>query len=719
MRPSVGSIDDQEEARIMWDRSPLWGRIRARLSRGQGNEQTYLLLLATVIGLGGGFGAIGFRHLIHFFQKGFLYLAAWLNQLATGQWQTFSTLWDVPFWTKILIPATGGLIVGPLIYFFAREAKGHGVPEVMTAVALKRGYIRKRLVLFKALASALTIASGGSAGREGPIVHIGSAWGSMVGQILRVSPDRMKIFVGCGAAAGIAATFNAPVAGIFFSLEVILGDFAVGTLSAVAISSVIATVVARMFAGDELALTLPAIFSLVSPWEIFTYLGLGVLAGIVAVLFTKTLDKFEDFYDGVKLPDWFKPVTGGALVGLIAIWFPQVFGVGYDTIDTVFAGQLAVGTMALLVLLKILATSLTLGGGMSGGIFAPSLVIGSLLGGAYGGVIHKLLPTVTAPAGAYALVAMGGVVAAATNAPITAVLILFEMTGNYQIIVALILTCMVSNNVARVLMTDSIYTMRHTKNGINLHGGREQSILQSLTVREIMKTDHEPIPRWLPLDAVVKAVLSREETDFFVTDEEGMLVGDINLHVIKDVLTDQGLGSLVLADDLMLTGIVFLTPETNLAEAMKLMSHRHVDVLPVVHGATNKTFLGVLYRSDLIDAYNRGILRQSALGVRYVRTEQQASVEQQLSLSDMVEVERGHATREIVVGQALAGKSLADINVRARFSVNAVAIRIAADGPQAQVHVPDPTVPLQRGDVLICAGTLDDLAAFNHAAGKD
>jgi chloride channel protein, CIC family len=700
----------------LWTR--IGQRIRSGFERGRGNEQTYLLAIATVIGLGGGFGAIGFRHLIFIFQKGFLKYAAALNWLATQEWVGYTSLWDIPFWTKMLIPATGGLIVGPLIYLFAREAKGHGVPEVMAAVALNRGVIRKRLVVFKALASALTIASGGSAGREGPIVHIGSAWGSMVGQVLRVSPERMKVFVGCGAAAAIAATFNAPIAGIFFSLEVILGDFAVGTLSAVAISSVIATVVARFFSGDHLALVLPEAFSLQSPWEMFTYLGLGLLAGVTAVVFTKTLAKTEDIFDVIKLPPWVKPVVGGLGVGFIAIWFPQVFGVGYDGIDSVFAGHFSIGFLALLVVAKIAATSLTLGGGMSGGIFAPSLLIGCVVGAAYGGVVNELLPTVTAPFGAYALVGMGGVVAAATNAPITAMLILFEMTGNYQIILALILTCAVSNITARALMTDSIYTIRHTKKGINLYGGREQSILQGLVVRDFMKRDHEPVPRWLPFDAVVKVMLSREETDFFVTDEASRLVGDINLHQVKDVLTEHGLASLVLADDLMTPIPVLLTPEMNLADAMKLMSHRHVDVLPVVDNTEDKTFLGVLNRSDLLDAYNREILRQSALGVRYVRSDHQATREQQLSMSDVIEVERGQITREVPIGEGMAGRSLADLNVRARFNVNVVAVRDASDPAGLHTHVPDPTMPLKLGAALICVGTPEDLSAFEHVATK-
>jgi len=698
----------------------MWRRIAANAALIRNDETTYLMLVASLIGLGGGLGAIGFRHLIHLLNVGFLGLASLLNRLASGEAVAYTILWDVPAWVKIVIPAVGGLIVGPLIYFFARETKGHGVPEVMVAVALRRGVIRMRVVFAKMFFSALTIASGGSTGREGPIVQIGSALGSGIGQLLKVSPSRMKIFVGCGAAAGIAATFNAPVAGMFFALEIILGDFAVGTLSAVAISSVMATVVARVFIGDELALRLPHAFTLVSGWEIFTYIGLGLCAALVSMLYVRTLTALELLYEKIRLPEWIKPATGGLLVGAIGIWFPQVFGVGYEAIDLLFAGKFALGTMALLVVLKILATSITLGSGGSGGVFAPALMIGAFLGGAYGTAVHAWLPTVTAAPGAYALVAMGAVVAAATNAPITAMLILFEMTGNYLIIVPLMITCILANTMRRFFLTESIYTIKLAKRGINIFGGREQTILQSLAVADYMRTDHEPIPRWLPFDAVVKTMISREESEFYVVDENNALCGEINMHTAKDILTSRGLGGLVLADDIMFTNVARVTPETSLAEAMKLLGRRHVDQLPVIESADKQTFLGVMRRSDLIDAYNREILRQSALGVRYVRTEQEAQAEKgrRGKAGDLVELEPDQVTREIVVGDYFVDRTLAELNLRARFGVKVVAIRRREYGAGAATTVPDPTTPLTRGDTMVCVGTPEQIEELERVAAK-
>ena len=467
-------------------------------------------------------------------------------------------------------------------------------------------------------------------------------------------------------------------------------------------------------------LVLPSVFELVSVWEVVTYAGLGLLAALAAVLFIQVLVFFEDLWeDRIPLPEWIKPAIGMGLVGVIGIWFPQVFGVGYEAIDLVFAGKMAMGLMALLVLMKILATSLTLGSGASGGVFAPSLGLGAFLGGAYGALIHGWLPELTAPSGAYALVAMGAVVAATTNAPMTAMLILFEMTGSYMIIVPLMVACILSNTLARLLMKETIYTVKLTRRGINIHGGREQSILQSLSVGNYMRTDHEPLPRWLPFDSGVKVLLNRDETDFYVVDENQKLVGDINLHTVKDVLTSSGLGSLVLADDIMHTNVPTMTPETTLADAMTLLSRRHVDQLPVVSDDEVKTFVGVMHRSDLIDAYNREILRQSALGVRYVRSEQAALSEQANSRGgDLVELETGQVKKEIPVGDRFAGRTLASIGMRSRFGVNVVAIRKRDHGPGAATVLPNPETPLTEGDVLVCVGKQENLDEVERVASK-
>jgi len=329
----------------------------------------------------------------------------------------------------------------------------------MEAVALKGGVIRKRVVFVKTLVSAISISTGGSVGREGPIVQIGSAIGSTLGQLLKVSQDRMRALVGCGAAAGIAATFNAPIAGSMFALEVILGDFGLATFSPIVISSVVATAVSRAFLGDIPAFIVPA-YELVSAWEFPLYFVLGLFCAAGGVTFTKVLYRIEDLFDDFKFPEYLKALIGGMILGAGGLFFPQVLGVGYGAIDLALMQKLAWWLFLVLAVVKMLATAITIGSGGSGGIFAPSLFLGAMAGAFFGAVVHQLFPGMTASPGAYSLVGMGAVVSATTHGPLTAILILFEMTGNYKIILPLMLSCIVATIFARQLMKESIYTLK-------------------------------------------------------------------------------------------------------------------------------------------------------------------------------------------------------------------------------------------------------------------
>jgi CIC family chloride channel protein len=345
-----------------------------------------LIIPAIVVGLGAGFGSVIFRWLIHAFSS----LA--FNRGA----QVLSFLGD---YYVVLVPGIGGLVIGPLIYRFAREARGHGVPEVMEAVALRGGRIRPIVVVIKALASSICIGFGGSAGREGPIVQIGSTIGSGLGQLLRMSSDRTRMLLACGAAGAIAATFNAPVAGVLFALEVILGEFAIIHFSTVVVASVTASVVGQIFEGSQPAFSTPP-YSLESAWELLFYIVLGVCSAIVGVLFIRTLYWMEDRFDDWNLPEYVKPAIGGLAVGTIGLFAPEVFGVGYETIEAVLQNEGGPLTaVALLLIAKIVATSLTLGSGGSGGVFAPSLFMGAMLGGSFGSLVHSTFPGITAQPG--------------------------------------------------------------------------------------------------------------------------------------------------------------------------------------------------------------------------------------------------------------------------------------------------------------------------------
>ena len=333
-------------------------------------------------------------------------------------------------WFIVLAPVVGGLLYGPLVYRFAREARGHGVPEVMNAVSQRGGRIPGKVAVVKALASALCIGSGGSVGREGPIVQIGSALGSRLGQLFKLPEARLKILVACGAAGGIAATFNAPIAGVFFALELLLVNFAAEAFGLVVLSSVTASVIGRALLGDESFLHLPE-FELRNPLEYLSYAVLGLAAGVVGVVFTRVLYAVEDACDwGWRGPEWARPAVGGLLLGGLLLVLPQMYGVGYPVLQAGVEGRYALGFLVLLLLAKMLATSLTIGIGGSGGVFAPSLFCGAMFGAAFGDVLQHVAPGVTGSIGAYALVGMGAVFAGAARAPITGVLIMFELSGD-------------------------------------------------------------------------------------------------------------------------------------------------------------------------------------------------------------------------------------------------------------------------------------------------
>jgi chloride channel protein, CIC family len=387
-----------------------------------------LVPLAVVVGALTGLGAVGFRWLITAFTRMF-----------TG-YDDYSGLGRVPsahlpwlgVWFLLLAPVVAGAVYGPIVYRFAPEARGHGVPEVMYAVSHRAGRIAPQVTVVKALASALCIGGGGSVGREGPIVQIGSAAGSTIAQLLRLDTNRVRLLVACGAAAGISATFNAPLAGAFFAMELILRDFAAESFGAVVLSSVTADVVGRALLGDHPFLTLPT-FAVRNPTEYLLYGALGVGVGIVGVAFSKILYLIEDACDWLwRGPEWARPAVGGLALGALLIALPQMYGVGYPVLENAVEGKYVIGFLLLLMVGKMVATSLTIGIGGSGGVFAPTLFIGTMAGTAFGTMVNGAFPGITESAGAYGLIGMGAALGGATGAPITAVVILFELTGEYS-----------------------------------------------------------------------------------------------------------------------------------------------------------------------------------------------------------------------------------------------------------------------------------------------
>ncbi len=564
------------------------------------DEATVMMTLALLVGLGGGLGAVFFRWLIAVCQRFFFHtLQGWLAFLGDNY--------------LILVPALGAVFFGPLIYFFAPEAKGHGVPEVMEAVALHGGRIRPVVVIIKALASSINIGSGGSVGREGPIVQIGAALGSTIGQWLHQSERRIRTLVACGAAAGIAATFNAPIAGVMFALEIILAEFGALQFATVVVASVAASVIGRIAFGDVPAFLIPP-YAPASPWELPLYLMLGVVAAFVGVAFTRTLYWTEDLFDAWKLPPYLKPIGGGLLMGLLGREFPQLFGVGYEAIEDVLHGRLVLETVAALAVLKIVATSLTIGSGGSGGVFAPSLFIGSMVGGLFGWAAHTLVPGITAPPPAYALVGMSAVFAAAARAPITSMLILFEMTQDYRIILPLMLATVVSTVVAQYLSEETIYTLKLLRRGIRLSAGRDADVLAAVRVEEIMDTKPVTVNPDLPVRALAGLFIQTNSHGFPVVDEQGHLVGIVSLEDYRRAAGREGTPPENLrVRDIATRRVVVAYPDEPVRAVLQRMAPRDISRVPVVARDDPRRLLGVVKRNDIVHAYELGTVRRGLL----------------------------------------------------------------------------------------------------------
>jgi CIC family chloride channel protein len=559
-----------------------------------------MLVLATLIGILGGYGALLFRHFIRFMQYLFYHNAEDILLFA----------WDLPRFVVVSMPALGGLIVGVIVYLGAREAKGHGVPEVMEAVALRDGAIRKRVAFVKILASAVCIGSGGSVGREGPIVQIGSSIGSTVAQFFKVSRTQQKTLVGCGAAAGIAATFNAPIAGVLFSLEILLGDFGLTAFSPVVISSVMATTISRHYFGDFPAFIIPT-YQVRTLWEFLIYPFLGLAAGIVSVIFVTVLYKSEDLFDSTtRIPSYIKPAIGGLILGVFLLRWPQVFGVGYGAIDLALVDQMPVLLMLTLCGVKILATSVTIGSGGSGGVFAPSLFIGAMTGGVFGWGVGALLPGLTANPGTYALVAMGALVAGTTHAPITAIMIIFELTSDYKIILPLMLSCIISTLIASSLKNGSIYTIKLLRRGVDIAEGFEQNILRSLEVKDFMNYRTTTVPENASLGEIIQAFKTEDASYLHMTDENQLLSGIISFRDIRFILDEETLIPLLIAKDIATTEVVTAIPSDNIQTALQKMSARGISQLPVVSEENHRVLVGYLDKKDVISAYDKAVLRR-------------------------------------------------------------------------------------------------------------
>jgi len=654
-----------------------------------------MAVTSLLVGIGTGLAAVVFNILIR-----------WVTN-ASFTWVPNKLAW-LGHWYILLVPMIGGLLAGPVIYLFAREARGHGVPEVMQAIALKGGRIRPQVAVVKAVASSITIGTGGSVGREGPIVQIGAALGSVLGQAFGLSTERIRTLVACGAAGGIAATFNAPIAGVIFAIEVILGELSISNIGSVVISAVAANTVMQLVVGGEYAFPVPRPYTLGSAWELVFYAVMGVLAALVAAFYVRTLYWTEDVFQKQKLfPEWVQPAVGGLLIGILALAYPlifpalsydqmpQVFGGGYPPISTALAGDIGLKVALGLMLLKIAATNLTLGSGGSGGVFAPGLFIGAMLGTAVGIITNMLFPGLNVQPGAFALVGMGAVFAGSAHAPITAVIMLFELTGDYKIILPLMLAVIIATVLARrMLGGESIYTLKLARRGIRLQRGRDVDVLQSVTVEEVMAHAVETVPPTMTLVEFSEVLSHSRQNGFPIVGEHGELLGIVAMSDLEGAVArnlPRTTPVLEFGTPASRTSLAY--PDETMEEVLSRMGRRGLGRLPVVARDDPLHLLGTIRREEIIDAYNLAIARRAELQHRTKRI--------QLRNIDGTEF----VDMILKKGDAAIGKRIVDL--ASSLPRECVLVSIRRNG---KMLIPHGSTVLKEGD---------QITAFVDASAKD
>ena len=572
-------------------------RLKRRLSI---SENYFFIFLAVIIGLLSGLGNLGLRKSIelcheYIFMTGYEFL-----HIGDGGFHRFL----LP-----LLPMIGGALIVPLEMMFPGQASGYGLPNFLKTINLGSGVLKKRGVLIKMIAPAITIGTGGSAGQEGPIAVIGGTLGYIVGQLFSFGAKRIKLLIACGVAGGIAATFNAPITGVFFALEIILmGEMDLAVFAPIVISSATAVVFTRLVYSKAAFFSVPA-FTLSSNWELLMYVVMGIIIGVLAVLFIRFFYWVQDFFRDLSVPFWLKPIMGGFLIGVIGLAFPKVMGDVYPYMGEVLRQPTVWYVVLPLIFMKMLATSITMGSGGAGGLFAPILFIGTMIGETCGGLSHLFLPGVVSNYDGYAIVAMGAFLSAVTHAPMTSIFLAYELTGAYQIILPAMFATVIGTLIARSLEQEGIDTYGLAREGIHLEGGREVNVLRSILVGDVMEAGPvETIPEDMKLKTILQFLPRSRRTTFPVVDRDGLLSGILSLQDLRELVYEQGLEELIVAKELAVSRVITVTADDNLDDALKKIGYRNIDDLPVVDKDNPRRIVGMISRRDIISAYNRILL---------------------------------------------------------------------------------------------------------------
>lgn len=601
-----------------------------------------------------------------------VWLFKWLIELVRG----FTTSL-VHGWMVILPPVIGGVIVGLVAHYLIGDEKLHGTAGIMQSVALTGGRLRYQNAPVKTVAAILSIGSGASVGPEDPSVQIGANLGSMFGQVFHMSDERIRTLVAAGAASAIAAAFNAPIAGVFFALEIVLGEISGNALGMILVAAVTSSVFTQAVAGSSPAFQVPA-YAFNSVWELPLYLALGLLSGPISAMYVRLLYRMQDLFGGWNAPRPLKTASAGLAVGLVGLFLPQVLGVGYETIGEVLnKNDLGLWLLIALLIAKLILTPVSIGGGFLGGVFAPSLFVGATLGGAFGMLMANLFPSLGVSPAAFALVGMAAVLAGAVHAPLTAVLLLFEMTNDYRIILPLMFSVAISLVLSQRIQRDSVYAMGLARHGIRLDRGRDVEVMSAITVGEAMRPGTESLPESMNLIEAAETLSKMRHHGLPVVDDGSRLSGIITVQDIEHA-TGETVG------DACTRQVEVAFPDETLNMALRRMSRRDVGRLPVVSRENPRQLLGVLRRADVIHAYDIALTRRVTQRHQEHAVRLDALTPARVDVSDIV----------VEIGAPSAGKRVNEI----AFPQGCIIASVRRGG---QVFIPRGETRLLAGDVLV------------------
>ena len=614
---------------------------------------------------------------------------------------------------QYLMPMLGGLLVGLIIHFSKSSGEqGGGVEETIKLIRLKRIRATFSDILIRFFTSIITLGTGGSAGKEGPVVHLGGTVGTLLGRSIRFPDSFTKTLAGAGVAAAIATAFHAPIAGSFFALEILLASFTLDTFSMIIVAAVTSTAVAQSL-GHVTHQVFIGSHGIENPLNLIFFVFTGILGGFVTVFFIKTMHASDSFFNSLPGPRWIRPAIGGLFMGFLAFLMPAIYGEGYNVMNILLSGDFSklfyfvpdflssttLGALLLLLLVKILATASTVGSGGSGGTIVPALFIGTTNGAILAYSINYLFPDLPIDKSTWVLVGMSSVIAPMTQAPIFSIMLFFELTRSYEVILPVLIVSTVSTLINRHFMNGSLYSATLEKQGIRLYRGMEQSVMETILVKEISHRKLNKIDQNVTLSTIINGFFHSTFTTGFVVDKSDRFIGVITLDHVKKFIKNQSVCDLLLARELACESNIWVNPETNLMQALEIMDKTDLVFLPVLDSKANKKPIGYITRKDIVSVYNRSVIKRGTQNIMMDK-DGSSNMNNYLQIGDEFHMET------ITTPKNWINKTLKEIDLRVKFNLTVVGVKKEDD---VSYIIPDINYRFTKGDSITVVGPIADV----------